>query len=241
VRQKNSALKRIIIAIVLIIGIGVFGMTACADSDNYDIDALIQSKANNVIRVRAGMSEGSGTLVDMHYVPYSGYHGIIITCYHVVRGHLTGGNRFIEVALNDSPDYFRYARLMDNGYDTRYDIAVFETVGPVLHDFAPTLEWANGDTLAEGQKVLTFGDARGDGIVTSEGVVDAVNISEFIEGVNQTMTLIRVTSQIISGKSGGPTFDMQGRLIGINIGTRGGLGYLIPAADARDVLERIIL
>jgi len=233
-RQKKTALKSFIVIITFAVGsVFLFGLNACTHPD-YDIDALIQSRVNNVVRIR-GASDGSGTLVDMRYYPYSGYHGIIITCYHVVKGH-----RFVEVALNTDSDYFELARLMDNGYDADYDIAIFETVLPISPYFASVLEWANITTLTQGQRVLTFGDARGGGVVSSQGVVDKVNIIGNVGGaVNQEMTLIRVTSQIVNGKSGGPTFDMQGRLIGINIGTRGGLGYLVPADDVRTIFERV--
>jgi len=243
IRRINLPIKKILtIILALAVAVGfAFSFSACT-SDDYDIDALIQDKANNVVRIReAGATEssGTGTLIHVDYVPYSGYHAIIITCYHVVRSFLTSGNRFIEVALNNYPGYFRYAALI--GFDDTHDIAIFETTFVISKHFADTVEWASGKALTEGQRVLTFGDAGGNGIVTSGGVVDAINITEHIGGaVNRTMTLIRVTSNIVAGKSGGPTFDMQGRLIGINIGTREGNGYLIPADDVKRVFDEVM-
>jgi len=241
IRRKILSIQRTL-AVILVFAAATsfcFSFFACTALDDYDIDALIQSRANNVVRIRAaGASEssGTGTLVDMYYyAPLSEYHGIIITCYHVVIGQ-----HLIEVAFNDNAEYFRkYA--MRIGYDIEYDIAIFETTFALESCFTDTLELVSGNTLVEGQRVLTFGDAHGNGVLTSKGSIDGVNVAGNVGGIiGREMTLIRVTSSIVTGKSGGPTFDMQGRLIGINIGTRGGKGYLVPADRVKIVFDRVM-
>ncbi len=166
---------------------------------------------------------GSGIIIDSN--------GYIITNHHVVQGA-----KDIQVELFDGTTYS--ATIV--GIDPLTDLAVIRAEATGL-PFATLGESAD---LAVGEWVVAIGNALGEGISASEGIVSRLNVSVTVGG-NTLRGLIQTTAAINPGNSGGPLSNMAGEVIGINsvkVATIGveGMGYAISADSARPVVQSLI-
>ena len=89
--------------------------------------------------------------------------------------------------------------------------------------------------------MLAIGDPFGVGQTVTNGIVSALARSDI--GVNGFSSFIQTDAAINPGNSGGPLVDMNGDLIGVNTailsgsGTSSGVGFAIPAALAKQVVD----
>ncbi len=123
------------------------------------------------------------------------------------------------------------------GVDDVSDVAVVRLVG--LEEKLPVPEFATQE-LRLGQWALALGAPYGLENSLSVGIVSAKERRGLILG--QIVDFIQVTTPLHPGNSGGPLFDIEGRLIGINTMVRGmntGLGFAIPAAQAWEIGKRL--
>ena len=162
--------------------------------------------------------------------------GYIVTNAHVVDGAVT-----ISVQLTD--DRVFYADLV--GSDEISDLAVLRIEAEGL---APA-QFGDSATLRVGDTVAAIGDPLGvefRGTYT-DGIVSAINRDVDMGG--RTMTLIQTNAALNSGNSGGPLINCYGQVIGINTMKIGaftnragveGLGFAIPSATVKDVVDQLI-
>jgi serine protease Do len=166
---------------------------------------------------------GSGVIIDSA--------GYIITNNHVVQGA-----KEIQVELQDGTTYS--ASIV--GTDPLTDLAVIRADAQNL-SFAPL--GASGD-LAVGEWVVAIGNALGEGISASQGIVSRLDVSIAVGG-NTLRDLIQTTAAINPGNSGGPLVNMAGEVIGINsvkvasIGIEG-MSYAIAIDTARPIVQSLI-
>ncbi len=173
----------------------------------------------------ATQSLGSGFLVSAS--------GLIVTNNHVIAGA-----RQIAVILRNQQ--VLPARLV--GRDRHDDLALLRvTAGHPL----PFLHWAPGPPPPVGSWVLAIGNPFGLGGSVTAGIVSALGRGiadgahgDGAHGVGRE-DFIQTDAPINRGNSGGPLFDMAGRVIGVNTaiyspsGGSIGIGFAIPAAIAR--------
>jgi serine protease Do len=103
--------------------------------------------------------------------------------------------------------------------------------------------WGDSDAVQVGQRVFVIGNALGVGASVTSGIVSALN-----RNVQQTPydDLIQTDAAINHGNSGGPLFDRRGEVIGIAsailspTAASAGVGFAIPANDARFAAERLL-
>jgi serine protease Do len=166
---------------------------------------------------------GSGVIIDP-----SGY---IITNNHVVQGA-----RDIQVELHDGTTY----RASIVGTDPLTDLAVIRAEAATL----PYASLGESSDLAVGEWVVAIGNALGEGISASQGIVSRLNVSITVGG-NTLRDLIQTTAAINPGNSGGPLVSMAGEVIGINsvkvasVGIEG-MSYAIAIDGARPVVQSLI-
>ena len=109
-------------------------------------------------------------------------------------------------------------------------------------------EFGDSGKLAVGDCVVAIGDPLGAqlrGTMTS-GIVSAINRD--LEVNDRTMTLIQTDAALNNGNSGGPLINCYGQVIGINTmklrsyysTTAEGLGFAIPMAVAKPILEELM-
>ncbi len=167
-------------------------------------------------------SLGSGFIIDPS--------GIVVTNNHVIDGADE-----ITVTLQDNTTL--KARLI--GHDDRWDLAVLQ-VTPEKP--LPAVHFGNSDASRVGDWVLAIGNPFGLGGTVTAGIVSARG-RDIQQGPYDDF--IQTDAAINRGNSGGPLFNMQGEVIGINTailspsGGSIGLGFSIPSGEARVVIDQL--
>ena len=158
---------------------------------------------------------GTGFIVDPS--------GIIVTNFHVA-----GKADSITVKLSDGRKLS--AKLL--GGDEKTDLAVLKVDSDKP---LPYVEFGDATKVRVGQSVMAVGNPFGLGGTVTTGIVSArgrdIQSGQFDD-------YIQTDAAINRGNSGGPLFDMDGKVIGINTaifspsGGSVGLGFAIPASIA---------
>ncbi|MCP5412966.1 MAG: DegQ family serine endoprotease [Alphaproteobacteria bacterium] len=167
-------------------------------------------------------SLGSGFIIDP-----SGY---IVTNNHVIED-----SDEITVTLNDGTEL--PAKLV--GRDTKTDLALLKVSSSKP---LPATHFGDSDKARIGDWVIAIGDPFGIGSTVTAGIVSARN-----RNINAGPydDFIQTDAPINRGNSGGPLFNMDGDVIGINSqifspsGGSVGIGFAIPANLARDVVGQL--
>lgn len=155
--------------------------------------------------------------------------GYIITNMHVVRGATE-----ISVGLPDGREFD--ASIV--GVDDRTDVAVLKVDANDL----PVLELGDSDTLKVGQWVLAIGSPFGFEYTATQGIVSALSRSLPSENY---VPFIQTDVAVNPGNSGGPLFDLDGKVIGVNSqifsrsGGYMGLSFAIPINVVRSVATQL--
>ena len=176
----------------------------------------------------------------------AGYHwgtGIILTSdgYIVTNAHIIEGTDSAVVYTSDGAEY--EALLV--GEDTRSDIAVLKIEAKGLQ----AAEFGISGELGIGDPVVAIGNPLGmdfSGTMTN-GIISAISRDVLYDG--HYMSLIQTNTAINEGNSGGPLINMYGQVIGItnmkmvadiSSATIEGIGFAIPSATVKDVVDDII-
>jgi S1-C subfamily serine protease len=110
----------------------------------------------------------------------------------------------------------------------------------------PVLPIADRDSVQVGDLVLAIGDPFGVGQTVTNGIVSALARTDVGSGANDFSYFIQTDAAINPGNSGGPLVDVDGNLIGLNTliysrtGSSAGIGFAIPAAMVRRVVETAV-
>ena len=104
------------------------------------------------------------------------------------------------------------------------------------------VKFGNSDKARIGDWVIAIGNPFGLGGTVTSGIISARNRSI---GLSRYEDYIQTDASINSGNSGGPLFDMNGDVIGINtaiLGRNGsiGIGFSIPSNSAKIVIDQLI-
>jgi len=168
---------------------------------------------------RFGMSQGSGFFI-------SG-DGYVVTNHHVIEK----GTEF-TVITHDGEEL--EAELI--GADARTDLALLK-VAPAGEDF--TYVGFADDTAEVGEWVVAIGNPFGLGGSVTAGIVSARGRDI---GAGPYDDFIQIDAPVNRGNSGGPAFNMNGEVIGVNAaifspsGGNVGIAFAIPASTATDVI-----
>ena len=171
---------------------------------------------------RKSSALGSGFIIDKE--------GIVVTNNHVIQDA-----EDIIVRVNGDEEY--KAKVI--GADPLSDIAVLQL--ETEDKFTP-VSFGDSDKARIGDWVIAIGNPFGLGGTVTSGIISARNRSI---GLSRYEDYIQTDASINSGNSGGPLFDMNGDVIGINtaiLGRNGsiGIGFSIPANDAKIVIDQLI-
>ena len=171
---------------------------------------------------RKSSALGSGFIIDEK--------GIVVTNNHVIQDA-----EDIIVRVNGDEEY--KAKVI--GADPLSDIAVLQL--DTKDKFTP-VAFGDSDKARIGDWVIAIGNPFGLGGTVTSGIISARNRSI---GLSRYEDYIQTDASINSGNSGGPLFDMNGDVIGINtaiLGRNGsiGIGFSIPANSAKIVIDQLI-
>lgn len=172
---------------------------------------------------RQARSLGSGFIINQN--------GTVITNNHVVEDADE-----ITVILADGTEY--PATLM--GRDELSDVAVLKIENEEGEDF-PFVKWGNDEASRIGDWVMAIGNPFGLSSTVTAGIISARN-----RPINNgDVEFIQTDASINRGNSGGPLFNLDGEVIGVNTaifspsGGNVGIGFSIPSNFAKDVVEQL--
>ena len=171
---------------------------------------------------RKSSALGSGFIIDEK--------GIVVTNNHVIADA-----EDIIVRVNGDKEF--KAKVI--GADPLSDIAVLQL--ETNEKFAP-VKFGDSDKARIGDWVIAIGNPFGLGGTVTSGIISARNRSI---GLTRYEDYIQTDASINSGNSGGPLFDMNGDVIGINTAILGrsgsiGIGFSIPSNSAKAVIKQLI-
>ena len=173
---------------------------------------------------RKATALGSGFIIDQK--------GIVVTNSHVIQGA-----EDIFVSVNGSKDY--KAKVI--GKDPYMDLAVLQIESD--EKFKP-VSFGDSDKARVGDWVIAIGNPFGFGGSVTSGIISSRNRDI---GLTRYDDFIQTDASINQGNSGGPLFDLNGNVIGINTaiiapGSSGsiGIGFAIPSNPASKVIDQLI-
>ena len=164
--------------------------------------------------------------------------GFIVTA----EGHIVTNSHVIEkaskihVVLNDGQ------RLLAEvvGRDTKTDLALLKVDAK---DDLPYVAFGDSDEAKPGDWVVAIGNPFGLGGTATTGIISArgrdINSGPYDD-------YLQIDAPINRGNSGGPLFDLSGRVIGVNTaifspnGSNVGIGFAVPSAQARSVISQLM-
>ena len=181
-------------------------------------------KEFNQPRERKATALGSGFIIDSK--------GIVVTNNHVIQGA-----EDIVVSVNGSKEY--KAKVI--GKDPYMDLAVLQIESD--EKFIP-VSFGDSDKARVGDWVIAIGNPYGFGGTVTTGIISSRNRDI---GLTRYDDFIQTDASINVGNSGGPLFDLNGKVVGINTaiiapGRSGsiGIGFAIPSNSAYKVIEQLI-
>ena len=165
---------------------------------------------------------GSGFIIDEK--------GVVITNNHVIQGA-----EDVFVRVNGQKNL----KAIVIGADPGMDLAVLQIESD--QKFTP-VKFGDSDTARIGDWVIAIGNPFGLGGTVTAGIVSARNRSI---GLSRYEDYIQTDASINQGNSGGPLFNMDGDVVGINTAILGqsgsiGIGFAIPSNSAQKVINQLI-
>ena len=171
---------------------------------------------------RKASALGSGFIIDKD--------GTVVTNNHVIKDADD-----ILVRVNGDKEY--KAKII--GTDPLSDIAVLKIDSD--DKFKP-VKFGNSDLARIGDWVIAIGNPFGLGGTVTTGIISARNRSI---GLSRYEDFIQTDASINQGNSGGPLFNMDGEVVGVNTailsqGGSIGIGFAIPSNNAKQVVDQLI-
>ena len=189
-----------------------------------NVDAVVA--VNTRIESSNGIAEGSGS-------------GFIISAdgYVVTNCHVVEGAKQVTVIPHGAEEMT--AKVV--GTDSTNDVALLKVEGENL----PFVTLGSSDALKVGDQVAAIGNPLGE--LTATLTVGYISAKDRIVDTDGTViNMLQTDAAINSGNSGGPLFDMNGKVIGITTAkysgnsqsgaTIEGLGFAIPVDDVVGIL-----
>lgn len=165
---------------------------------------------------------GSGFVIDPS--------GLIVTNYHVVQDAF-------EITITFSDGKTLPGKTLSASRLADLALVKVEPAHPLA-----AAAWGDSDLVRVGDEVFAAGDPFGVGLSLTGGIVSALDRD--IQN-SPYDNYIQTDAPINHGNSGGPLFNAQGEVIGVDSAiispTTGsiGLGFALPSKDARFVIERL--
>jgi serine protease Do len=149
------------------------------------------------------------------------------------NNHVVAGADEVTVTLHDGRELV--AEVVGTDPDTDLALLKISADEPL-----PYVEFADSDKVRVGDPVIAIGNPFGLGGTVTAGIVSA---DGRMIGAGRYDDFLQIDAPINRGNSGGPTFDLEGKVIGINTaihspsGGNVGIGFAIPANQAKRIIE----
>ena len=220
------------IAAFVVASIAVLGPAAPSVAQVTDRSALIRKLLPSVVEIhtrRAVDQTPPGQDSTLKEATGSGFvisaDGYIVTNRHVIDDAYD-----VSVWFGDGERYGAHVV----GKGRTYDLALLKITPAMALRPVP---FGNSDAVEVGQPVLVIGSPFGLGVTVTAGIVSAVGRDLNFTHFDQ---FLQTDAAINRGNSGGPMFNLDGEVVGINTALFSpgkdsgfvGVGYAIPATDA---------
>ncbi len=182
-------------------------------------DPLYEHFFKNMPKKQRQSSLGSGFIISRD--------GYIVTNHHVIDKA-----EKIEVKLYDGRTFT--AKII--GKDKKTELALIKIEAKKL----PFIKWGDSDTIEVGDWVLAIGNPLGFDHTVTAGIISARGRSVF--GNTAYGQFLQTDAAINFGNSGGPLFNLDAEVIGINTAIVAGgqnLGFAIPSKLAQKVISQL--
>jgi serine protease Do len=206
-----------------------------------DVSDLVAKLLPSVVSISAirvtdtPAQEGKAATTERHSSIGTGFvidpQGLIVTNKHVVAGAS-------EVTVTFSNGTKLAANILSMAI---VDIALLQ-VQPDKP--LPAVKWGDSSQVKQGQPVIVIGSPLGYTFSVTAGIVSALERDISTSPVDD---YIQTDAPINQGNSGGPLFNVEGQVVGVNtaLQSRGnggsiGIGFSIPSNDARFVVQRLL-
>lgn len=192
---------------------------------------------------RRVQSLGTGFIVKSETKNGESY-AYVVTNYHVIAGA-----KKVSIILHDKTELDAVIKAVDE----RTDVALLEV--KTKHDLQ-TIEWGDSNTIRVGDWCVAVGNPFGLGSTVTNGVISnrsrnigirgggmgdkSSHVSEYVDD------FLQHSASINMGNSGGPLFDLYGRVIGVNTaifspsGGNVGIGFSIPSNLVKETVDQLI-
>jgi S1-C subfamily serine protease len=220
-------------------GRGNRGTTNSPSADGYP--------ASTAVSRQASAAQSKGVVLIDTVLPYENARaagtgmvltasGQVLTSYHVVEGASK-----IKVTVAETGKTYQATVV---GSDQSADVALLQLKGA---SGLTTIKIDN-DMASVGDKVTAVGNAGGTGTLTAaKGKIVSLkaSITTAAEGPVASETLravIETTADVVSGDSGGPLYDADGEVVGIDTAASSGReinGYAVPIQRALGIVQQI--
>lgn len=195
---------------------------------------VIDTKESNMDNVMIDpMLQGREALGSGFFIRSDGY---ILTNYHVIEGA-----KKITVLTNDNKSF--EASIV--GIDKPSDLAVIKVNNKTEDKDNPlvfkSVIFGDAEQARIGDKILAFGNPYGLGVSVSSGIISAKSRNI---GLGEQQYL-QTDASINRGNSGGPMFNLNGEVIGVNaaiftVHGASGVGFSLPSNIANWISSQII-
>ena len=159
----------------------------------------------------------------------------------LTNDHVVDGATSITVTVLSTGDSYQATVV---GTDPSDDVAVLQLSDAAGLDTVPV----DGDPVAVGDAVTAVGNAGDEpGTAAAAGSVTAVDQSitatdESGQDAEQLTGLIQIAADVEAGDSGGPLYDSDGEVVGMDTAasSTGGQAYAVPIAHALSIADQIV-
>jgi putative serine protease PepD len=210
-------------------------------SSQLTVGEIARRYTKSVVEVVASGTTGGQTFGGSRSSQAEGTGWVYDTSGHIVTNeHVIDGASSVKVVFPDGSSYGATV----TGKDTSTDLAVLKVNAPAAK-LAP-LALGDSSAVGVGDDVVAIGDPFGlTGTVTT-GIVSALNREIQAPDGTPIEGAIQTDAAINHGNSGGPLFDLQGRVIGItsqiesDSGASDGVGFAIPSNTVKTVVAQLL-
>ena len=196
-----------------------------------DLSDVVDRVINSVVLIENadGAGSGSGIVIDDQ--------GHILTNYHVVESMTSA-----KVTLYDGSASL--AKVV--GTDPGSDLAVILADGFSPDQLHPAT-FGDSSAMRIGQAVFAIGNPFEETWTVTQGIISAVNRSSPSFGGRSIQGVLQTDAALNPGNSGGPLFNLNGEVVGINTSIRNptgqsfaGLGFAVPSNTAQRYLSQLV-
>jgi len=155
--------------------------------------------------------------------------------YVVTNNHVVGDAAKVTVVFQDGSEH--KAKIV--GKDAKTDLALLKIDAPKP---LPYVQWGDSDHERVGDWVMAVGNPFGLGGTVTKGIISArsraIDSSSYVD-------YLQIDAAVNKGNSGGPTFDLDGHVVGINTaifspnGGNVGIAFDIPSDTAKAVIDQL--